>query len=154
VCAQPSAASACSRRLCPLPVSALGEARWLLREPGSGTRETVEQMLLPHLGQVSSAMQPGSTEAIMQAAAAGLGLACLSRYAVRDLVALGRLVVLPTELPKLVRRFYVVRHRAKHVSAGLERFFRSCRLGAPDADASVDGADDQRAPAGLSDREA
>ncbi len=131
----------------PLPVAALGEARWLLREPGSGTREMVEQMLLPHLGQVASAMQPGSTEAIMQAAAAGLGLACLSRYAVRDLVALGRLTVLPTDLPKLMRRFYFVRHRAKHLSAGLERFFWNCRPGGPGATTGL--LDDPRAAAKL-----
>lgn len=121
----------------PLPVSALADARWLLREPGSGTREIVEQMLLPHLGQVASSMQPGSTEAIMQAAAAGLGLACLSRYAVRDLVALGRLTVLPTKLPGLMRRFYFVRHRARQPSAGLQRFLWSCRPGEP---AEADGS--------------
>ena len=110
----------------PLDVSALAGAAWLLREPGSGTREMVEHMLLPHLGQVAAPLQPGSNEAIMQAAAAGVGVACLSRFAVRDLVALGRLTVLSTELPRLLRRFYFVRHRAKHPSAGLERFLSGC----------------------------
>lgn len=75
-------------------LSDLSAARWLLREPGSGTREAVEQALLPHLHHFARAMQLGSTEAIKQAAAAGLGVACLSRHAVADLVALGSLRIL------------------------------------------------------------
>ncbi|GAC1539667.1 MAG: LysR family transcriptional regulator [Ramlibacter sp.] len=112
-------------------VKALREAHWLLREPGSGTREAVEQALLPHLHQVHGEMQLGSTEAIKQAAAEGLGLACLSLCAVADLVTLRRLVLLPTTLPRLLRPFYRVHHRQKKFSGNLERFFASCALSAP-----------------------
>ncbi|MCF7752319.1 LysR family transcriptional regulator [Bacillus subtilis subsp. subtilis] len=93
----------------------LAAARWLLREPGSGTRETVEQALLPHLHHFARAMQLGSTEAIKQAAAAGLGVACLSRHAVADLVALGSLRILDSPLPPLSRQLWVVHHPGKHV---------------------------------------
>ncbi|MBD3827210.1 MULTISPECIES: LysR family transcriptional regulator [Stenotrophomonas] len=93
----------------------LAAARWLLREPGSGTREAVEQALLPHLHHFGRAMQLGSTEAIKQAAAAGLGLACLSRHAVADLVALGTLRILDTPLPPLSRQLWVVRHPGRRV---------------------------------------
>lgn len=99
----------------------LRAARWLLREPGSGTREAVESALLPHLHHFSNAMQLGSSEAIKQAAAAGLGLTCLSLSAVQDLLTLGRLVLLDTSLPRLTRHFYVVNHRARGLSAPLER---------------------------------
>ena len=71
-------------------------------------------------------IQMGSTEAIKQAAAEGLGLACLSLCAVQDLITLGRLVVLNTTLPRLTRHFYLVRHRQKHFSANLERFAAHC----------------------------
>jgi DNA-binding transcriptional LysR family regulator len=93
----------------------LAGARWLLREPGSGTREAVEQGLLPHLHHFARSMQLGSTEAIKQAAAAGLGIACLSRLAVADLVALGSLRILDTPLPPLSRQLWVVRHPGKRV---------------------------------------
>jgi DNA-binding transcriptional LysR family regulator len=93
----------------------LAGARWLLREPGSGTREAVEQGLLPHLHHFARSMQLGSTEAIKQAAAAGLGIACLSRLAVADLLALGRLRILDTPLPPLSRQLWVVRHPGKRV---------------------------------------
>lgn len=107
-------------------IKALGKARWLLRESGSGTREAVEHALLPHLNHFNSEMQPGSTEAIKQAAAEGMGLACLSACAVQDLVTLGRLVILDTTLPRLTRRFYLIHHRQKRFSANLERFIAHC----------------------------
>jgi len=109
-----------------VPLKALRQARWLLREPGSGTREAVEHALLPHLHHLHDALQPGSTEAIKQAAAEGLGLACLPLCAVQDLLTLGRLVVLRTTLPRLTRRFYLVHHRQKRLSDNLERFVAHC----------------------------
>ena len=106
---------------------ALRKASWLLREAGSGTREAVEQALRPHLLQLNEEIQAGSTEAIKQAVAAGLGLTCLSLVAVRDALTLGRLTVLETTLPRLVRPFYLIRHRHKQVSTGLARFMDHCR---------------------------
>ncbi|MCZ2495879.1 LysR family transcriptional regulator [Xylophilus sp. Kf1] len=105
-----------------VPLVALRSARWLQREPGSGTREAVEHALLPHLHHLEGSLLLGSTEAIKQAAAEGMGLACLSACAVQDLVTLGRLVVLETTLPRLSRRFYRVHHRQKHFSAEVQKF--------------------------------
>lgn len=97
-------------------IAVLRRARWLLREPGSGTREAAEQALLPHLRRFASVIRLGGTEAIKQAAVAGLGLACLSRHAVADLLALDRLRCLPTTLPPLSRQLWVVRHPGKRLS--------------------------------------
>jgi len=105
----------------------LREVPWLLREPGSGTREAVEQALLPHLHQLREGMQFGGTEAIKQAAVEGLGFTCLSLFAVSDLIALGRLARVRTALPKLVRRFYLIQHRRKQLSKSLERFVAHCQ---------------------------
>jgi len=109
-----------------VPLKALRQTRWLLREAGSGTREAVEQALLSHLHHLDGEMLLGSTEAIKQAAAEGLGLACLSLCAVQDLLTLGRLVVLETTLPRLTRRLYLVHHRRKRFSANLQRFVTHC----------------------------
>jgi DNA-binding transcriptional LysR family regulator len=87
----------------------------------------VERALLPHLHQLGEGIQFGSTEAIKQATAAGLGVTCLSRYAVQDLITLGRVVPLETSLPRLSRRFYLLHHPQKHVSSALNRFITHCR---------------------------
>lgn len=111
----------------------LQQACWLLREPGSGTREAAEQALLPHLHGFAEVLQLGGTEAIKQGAVAGLGLACLSRHAVADLVALGTLQVLQTPLPPLHRQLWVLRHPGKRVPDSLRQL-----LGLP-ADVFADG---------------
>jgi DNA-binding transcriptional LysR family regulator len=109
-----------------LDVAALRRAEWLLREPGSGTREAVEQALRPHLHQLHEGLHFGGTEAIKQATAEGLGLTCLSLFAVQDLIALGRLVRVRTTLPRLARRFWLVHHRRKQFSRSLSAFVDFC----------------------------
>ena len=113
-----------------IKLKALRQASWLLREPGSGTREAVELALRPHLVQLSEDVQVGSTEAIKHAVAAGLGLTCLSLTATRDVIALGKLKVLDTTLPRLVRTLYLIHHRHKQLSTGLVRFVEHCRAAA------------------------
>ena len=110
-----------------LNVAALRQAQWLLREPGSGTREAVEQALQPHLHQLDEGLHFGGTEAIKQAAVEGLGFTCLSLFAVQDLVALGRLVRVQTTLPRLARRFWLLHHRRKQFSKSLAGFVDFCR---------------------------
>lgn len=100
-------------------IPALRRARWLLREPGSGTREAVEQALLPHLHGFADALCLGSTEAIKHGVAADLGLACLSRHAVVDMVDSGRLRIVSTPLPPLHRQLSVVRHPGRRLMPGM-----------------------------------
>ncbi|MCB2033430.1 MAG: LysR family transcriptional regulator, partial [Ottowia sp.] len=47
--------------------AALAGAAWLLREPGSGTREEVERWLHTHVGPVRMDMELGNSEAIRRA---------------------------------------------------------------------------------------
>lgn len=105
----------------------LREAGWLLREPGSGTREAVEHALVPHLHSLRSSGEFGNSEAIKYAAAEGLGIACLSRWVVDDLIAMGRLVEVRTTLPALHRHFYLIHSRQKILSARLQAFLAFTR---------------------------
>ncbi|WP_317205674.1 LysR family transcriptional regulator [Janthinobacterium sp.] len=114
-----------------LTPAALRGAGWLLREAGSGTREAVEQALLPHLHYLRPAGEFSNSEAIKRAAAAGLGIACLPRVVVADLLAGGQLRELATPLPPLRRNFYLIRHEGKMLSARLSAFLQLCREGAP-----------------------
>jgi len=60
----------------------LGGERWLMREPGSGTRLVAEQHFAEAGFLPNVAMSLGSNEAIKHAVAAGLGVAVISRLAV------------------------------------------------------------------------
>lgn len=110
-----------TRRTSPLTVKELREEVWLLRELGSGTRETADHALLPHLHAYRRSIELGSSEAIKRAAGAGLGVACLSRWVVSDWLAAGRLRELRTTLPRIVRQCYWVMHRDKKPTAVLRR---------------------------------
>lgn len=105
-----------------VPVKTLREAVWLLREAGSGTRETTDQLVLPQLRSYRRSIEMGSSEAILRAAAQGLGLACLSHWAVNDLIEAGRLCCVTTTLPKMPRQCYLVIHRGKQMTPALKSF--------------------------------
>ncbi len=112
------------RRTERITLEALSQATWLLREEGSGTREIINQLLIPHLHHLRPGIQFGNPEAIKRAAASGLGISCLSRYVVEDLLRTGELVEPLTELPPLKRRFYIVMHERKKRTGGLDLLLR------------------------------
>jgi DNA-binding transcriptional LysR family regulator len=116
----------------PLGVAALRQARWLLREQGSGTREMVEHALLPRLHQLPAAATLGSSEAIARCVAQGLGISCLPRVLVQPLLDSGALVVLPTALPRMWRHFSLLQRAGRYPSPALAAFVRACHLHAPE----------------------
>jgi DNA-binding transcriptional LysR family regulator len=115
------------RRGSKVPIKALRDAGWILREPGSGTREAVEHLLMPHLHHLQAAGEFSSAEAIKRAVVEGLGIACLSRDVVHDLLALGQLKEVRTTLPKLTRHFYLIYSKRKVLSNRLGDFLQYCR---------------------------
>ncbi len=107
-------------------IDMLQRTYWLMREAGSGTRETVEYELLRYLSHLNIGMEFGGAEAIKRATAEGLGVSCLSRWSIADYLESGKLVVLDTELPKLTRTFHIVLHRQKYLSENLKHFLNHC----------------------------
>jgi DNA-binding transcriptional LysR family regulator len=103
-----------------ISLQVLREATWLLRETGSGTREAIDQLLIPHLHRLRPGMEFGTSEAIKRAAANGLGITCLSRCVVDDLLRAGSLVAPRTELPPLKRNFYLLTHGRKRLTRGMD----------------------------------
>jgi DNA-binding transcriptional LysR family regulator len=108
----------------------LSKAEWLLRESRSGTREAVEQLLKNHLDMLDSAGEFSNSEAIKHGAAEGLGIACLSRAVVADLIELGKLVELTTTLPPLTRNLYIIQNKYKVISRWNQGFLEHCRAAA------------------------
>lgn len=81
----------------------LGGAIWLLREPGSGTRATVEE-LLGRLGLSPRVLTLGSNGAVIEGVRIGLGITLISQVAVAAHLARGELLqwqyeALPLERP-------------------------------------------------------
>ncbi|WP_336698140.1 DNA-binding transcriptional regulator YeiE [Pantoea dispersa] len=111
----------------PATLETLAAAPWILRERGSGTREIVDYLLLSHLPQFQLGMELGNSEAIKHAVRHGMGISCLSRRVIADLLEAGTLKEVPVPLPRLTRTLYRIHHRQKHLSKALSRFLAYCR---------------------------
>jgi len=87
---------------------------FLLREPGSGTRDLMRRLFGDALGH-GPRMEIGSNETIKQAVMAGMGIALISAHTIAAEVADGRLIVLPVEGLPVVRQWFVVRRSEKRL---------------------------------------
>ena len=98
-----------TRRRVPLRPDELARRPLVVREPGSGTRETLDRALArAGAGPVSPLVELGSTTAVRSAVVAGTGPAVLSELAVAADLADGRLVEIPTEGVELRRNLRAV----------------------------------------------
>lgn len=100
----------------------LGKAPFIARERGSGTRDVVEAALAQHGIAVDPVMSLGSTEAIKNAVAAGLGVAMVSRLTVEVELSAGRLVEVAVPGLKVQRSLHLLTHQHRHPSPAAERF--------------------------------
>ncbi|MEP9396286.1 LysR family transcriptional regulator [Mesorhizobium sp. KR2-14] len=101
----------------------LTATRWVLREPGSGTRAAFEEALeglgiAP--GELDVALELSSNEAVRTAVIAGAGATAMSRFVTEAAVAAGRLVQMPLCFPK--RRFLAIRHKERHLTRAQAEF--------------------------------
>jgi len=101
----------------------LATTPWVLREPGSGTRSTLEAAvrsagLVP--ASVPVAMTLPSNEAVLAAAEAGAGATALSESVAYASVAAGRLATAPFDLPE--RPFRLLRHKERYRSRAGDAF--------------------------------
>lgn len=99
---------------------------WILREPGSGTRQAFEHAMHGLLPELRIALELQHTEAIKSAVEAGLGFGCLSRIAVADAVERGLLASCRVPQRDLRRQLFFVLHREKYQGSMLARFLEVC----------------------------
>ena len=119
VVASPGHPLARARRI---PLAELAGETFLVREPGSGTRSSMERFFAerafePRIGGVMN-----SNETIKQAVMAGMGLAFLSRHTIGLELATGRMAILDVVGLPLMRRWYVVRRAGRFVSPASTAF--------------------------------
>jgi len=96
-----------ARRKAAVRGAELAASELILREPGSGTRQVLDDALRPW-GGPRSRLELGSTASILAAARRGEGPAVLSALAVAEDIGAGRLVAVPTEGIDLTRSLRAV----------------------------------------------
>ena len=105
----------------------LADEPWIVRESGSGTRETLDQALRPHHFDLHVRLELEHTEAIKRAVEFGLGIGCISRLALREAFRRGSLVAIETPELDLHRHFQFLWHKRKFQTAGMREFIALCR---------------------------
>ena len=108
-------------------LSELANEYWIVREPGSGTRETLDRALRDHQSELKVRLELEHTEAIKRAVEFGLGIGCISRLALREAFRRGSLVAIETPELDLLRYFQFLWHKRKFQTAGMREFIVLCR---------------------------
>ena len=99
---------------------------WIVREPGSGTRQAFDRAMQGILTDLHIGMELQHTEGIKRAVEAGLGVGCLSQICVAEAFKRGSLVPLKVPGRDFRREWYLITHRDKFHSAALKRWLTLC----------------------------
>jgi LysR family transcriptional regulator, low CO2-responsive transcriptional regulator len=106
-----------------IPISALQDQPFIMRERGSGTRAAVEQLFGEHDVSVKVRLELGGNEAIKQAIGVGFGISVLSQHTVTAEAAMSGLVILDVEHFPIERHWYIVYPVDKQLSILASTFF-------------------------------
>lgn len=106
----------------PLPLSAIAEAPFLIREPGSGTRNAYLRLFADKGLKPNIFMELSSNEAIKHAIASGLGISILSIHSLALEGVGGPIQILDVEEFPIMRKWYLVYPRGKRLTLTAEKF--------------------------------
>jgi len=105
-----------------IPLARLAQEPFLMREPGSGTRQAAEAIFAQHGLEPPMRMELSTNEAIQQAILAGFGVSILSRYTFGLDTGQSQLVCLDVEGFPLERHWHFVYPIGKQLSAAAKEF--------------------------------
>lgn len=111
-------------------ISELVEEPFILRESGSGTRKVIEQIFEDHgikVSSLSEVAEIGSTQAVLEAVRAGLGISILSTKAVEREVRAGSLATIEIKGIQMDRPFYMIRRKNRELSPASSVFWAFLR---------------------------
>lgn len=104
----------------------LKQAKWVLRESGSGTRQAFDYAMHGILHELDIELELQHTEAIKRAVESGMGLGCLSKITLDDAFKRNSLIPLNTPKRNFQRQFYIITHKEKYLSEGINNWLELC----------------------------
>lgn len=99
-----------------IPVKQLEQEIFLVREPGSGTRNAMERFFAREKVNIRKGMEADTAEAIKQAIQAGMGLGIMSLHTIRLELEAKRLKILDIQGFPIMRHWNVVHQKNKRLS--------------------------------------
>ncbi|PSN17212.1 LysR family transcriptional regulator [filamentous cyanobacterium CCP5] len=107
-----------------IPIQALNGEPFIMREPGSGTRQVVQERFAKNKVDVKVRLELGSNEAIKHAIAGGLGISVLSLHTIISEGTKGEFAILDVEGFPIPRHWYVAHLAGKQLSVVAETFLQ------------------------------
>ena len=110
-----------------IPLKELANETFIMREIGSGTRNSVERFLAERGVHLTVSMEMNTNSAIKQGVEEGLGLGIVSIHTLERELEGGRLTVLNVESFPIIRQWYLVHRAGKRLSAIATEFAQFVR---------------------------
>ncbi len=105
-----------------IPFARLAEEPFIMREPGSGTRQALEELFHKHQRDLKVRLELGSNEAIKQAILGGLGISVLSQHTLTLEKDTGLFAILDVEDLPIQRNWYAIYPAGKQPSVVARTF--------------------------------
>jgi DNA-binding transcriptional LysR family regulator len=106
----------------PVFIDEMANKRWVLREPGSGTREVFLDYIKEKVDGLNIFLELGHTESIKSILNNRSCLTCLSKISVEDELKSGKLFQVPVKNFDCKRDFLMIHHKDKYHSSLFEKF--------------------------------
>ncbi len=111
----------------PVKIEQLLSRPLLVRETGSGTRELFDHVLASLEYTYTPAWESTSTEALINAAGQGLGVAVIPYILAQPKLKAGNIVELQVENLRLERGFHIIYHKNKRLTNPAKEFIEMCQ---------------------------
>lgn len=105
-----------------LTTDQLAKIPLLVREPGSGTRQVIDEQLLQFMPEAEVVLAIQQSEAIRNMVKADIGFGCLSQHVIEADLAQGSLIAIDIEGIDLQRVWWMIWHKQRHKSPIWEQF--------------------------------
>ena len=108
-----------------LTTKQLAKIPLLVREPGSGTRQVIDEQLLQYMPQAEVVMAIQQSEAIKNMVKADIGFGCLSQHVIEADLEQGSLIAIDIKEIDLQRVWWMIWHKQRHKSGIWQQFVSS-----------------------------
>lgn len=102
------------------------QAKWVLRELGSGTRQTFNRAMHGLVPKLDITLELRETDAIKRAVRCNIGVGCLSTLSLQEEFERGDFIRLTPTDRDFRRKLYLILHKQKFISSSLRNWLNLC----------------------------
>ena len=110
-----------------IPIEQLASQPLILREPGSAGRDIFDGIMAAHNQPVEPAWQSVSSQAIVRAVQAGMGISVLPYLLIQESLQQQKIRIFQVEGISLSRTLHIIYHRHKFLTPSAKDFIRICQ---------------------------